>query len=74
MLLGIGVGFVAGSRAGREPYERLEGKIREVSGRPDVSRATSAAADSAETVADSAVGAVTDKVTKVADHVKAKAE
>lgn len=35
-LLGVGVGFVLGSRAGRGPYDQVESKAREIAGRPDV--------------------------------------
>jgi hypothetical protein len=35
-LFGVGIGFVLGSRSGRDPYERLDSKIRELTGRPEV--------------------------------------
>ncbi len=34
---GVAIGFLLGSRAGRKPYERLEAKVRGVSGRDDAS-------------------------------------
>ncbi len=34
LLLGAGIGFVAGSKAGNGPYRQLEAKIREVAKRP----------------------------------------
>jgi len=33
---GIGIGYLLGSRAGRDPYERLEGGVRNFAGRPEV--------------------------------------
>jgi hypothetical protein len=39
LALGAAVGFVLGSRAGRGPYRRLESKVREVWGRPEVQQA-----------------------------------
>ena len=35
-LLGVGVGFLLGSRAGRGPYQQLESRVREISQRPEV--------------------------------------
>ncbi len=35
-LLGAGIGFILGSRSGRDPYERLDSKIREITRRSDV--------------------------------------
>jgi hypothetical protein len=35
-VLGVGIGFVLGSRSGRDPYERLDSKIREITRRPEV--------------------------------------
>jgi hypothetical protein len=57
--LGMTVGFVIGSRAGRAPYERLEGAARRVIHHPKVQSALHAAAESAESVRDSALDATT---------------
>jgi hypothetical protein len=35
-LVGVGAGFVLGSRAGRKPYEQLESRVRTIANRPDV--------------------------------------
>jgi hypothetical protein len=35
-LAGAGVGFLLGSRAGNEPYQRLEAEVRKLAGRSDV--------------------------------------
>ena len=74
LLVGAGVGFVLGSRMGREPYERLEGKVREVSRRPEVKNAVSAVSDRAENVADTVRKVATDKVEDVSDRVQTKAK
>ena len=36
LLVGIAVGFVLGSKKGREPYKRLEAQVRQLAGRPEV--------------------------------------
>ena len=36
LVLGLGLGFVLGSRAGHQPYEQLEGRAKEFIGKPDV--------------------------------------
>jgi hypothetical protein len=59
VLLGIGVGIVAGSRLGRGPYEKLRGRAGAVAGRPEVHKA---------------VDAVSDKVDDVTDKMFAKGE
>jgi hypothetical protein len=38
-LVGVGVGFALGSRAGSRPYEQLEARVRKVAGRPETRRA-----------------------------------
>ncbi|MBO0692546.1 MAG: hypothetical protein J2P58_06590 [Acidimicrobiaceae bacterium] len=35
-LVGIGIGFILGSRVGRGPYEQIEGEVRKFAGRPEV--------------------------------------
>jgi hypothetical protein len=40
LLLGAGIGFVAGSKAGNGPYQQLEAKIRELTKRPSGGQAT----------------------------------
>jgi hypothetical protein len=63
--LGIGIGFVLGSRAGREPYERLEAKVKEVSGRDDVQAAAESATHAVADLRDRAVNAAAEKVEDV---------
>ena len=58
-LLGAIVGFVVGSRAGRGPYEQLEGATRQMIDHPKVQSVLHSAADSAESARDSALDATT---------------
>ncbi len=55
-LLGAGIGFILGSHAGRDPYQHLESKVREITGRPEVKgtvvQIKDAARDQAKAVAD----------------------
>jgi hypothetical protein len=64
ILLGIGVGIVAGSRLGRGPYEKLRGTARDVAGRPEVTKVVDAMSDK--------VDDVTDKVATKVDVAGAK--
>jgi hypothetical protein len=57
-LLGLGAGFLLGSRAGPGPYEQVEARIRSVGSRPEVQ-------DTMDTVK----GAVQERVEDVADRV-----
>jgi hypothetical protein len=36
LLVGIGIGFVLGSKAGDAPYKQLEAKVHDLMGRPEV--------------------------------------
>lgn len=45
LLVGVSVGFVVGSRAGKAPYQRLRNTLREVAGRPEVKQAVDAASE-----------------------------
>jgi hypothetical protein len=67
--MGVGLGFVLGSRAGREPYERLEAKVKEISSRDDVTAATEKATAVASELKDKAVSAGAEKVAEVSDKV-----
>jgi hypothetical protein len=44
-LLGLGIGFVLGARAGREKYDRLVERTQEFASRPDVQDAARTAGD-----------------------------
>ena len=51
-LVGVGVGFLLGSKAGSGPYQELEAKVRSVLDRPDVHDAVDTATETpAEQVA-----------------------
>jgi tryptophan synthase beta subunit len=65
VLVGIGIGFVVGSRAGKAPYARLTRTWREVTGRPEVKQVVDAVADKVEDLTDT-VGA---KVSSAASSV-----
>ena len=69
LFLGLAVGFVAGSKAGREPYERLETTFRQISGRPEVQQAVQAASDTVDAVTDKAAAAASDAVTAASNKV-----
>jgi hypothetical protein len=36
LIIGVGIGFVLGSKQGRKPYERLEAQVRQLAGRPEI--------------------------------------
>jgi hypothetical protein len=65
LLVGIALGFVLGSRQGREPYERLESKVRQLAARPEVRQAVGTVSDQASDLVDSAAGAISDKITDI---------
>jgi hypothetical protein len=66
LLVGVVIGFVLGSRQGREPYERLEAQLRQLAGRPEIKDAVAAVSDKATDLTDSASGAVIKKMTGAA--------
>ncbi len=72
LLLGVGIGFILGSRAGREPYERVQTKLRQVSRRPEVKDAVDQISGQAEDVAETVLSVANDKVDDVSDKVQAK--
>ncbi|MFE9423483.1 hypothetical protein ACFYNO_11030 [Kitasatospora sp. NPDC006697] len=61
-ITGAAVGYVLGTRAGRQRYEQLAATARRVAEHPKVQEATQKAKDSAGHAAGKAVDAVTDKV------------
>jgi hypothetical protein len=67
--LGVAIGFVLGSRAGREPYERLESKLKGVSNRDDVSAALQRTATAASDVKEKAVSVAAEKVEEASKTV-----
>lgn len=65
-----GAGYVLGAKAGRERYNQIEAKFREIAGMPAVKSATTTVVETASSVADTAKSAVNDKVEAVADKAK----
>lgn len=61
-LAGLALGYVIGTRAGRERYEQLKKSVREFSQNPAVRNAAESAAQSSREVAGKAFHAVSDKV------------
>lgn len=68
LLTGMGAGFVAGSWAGRAPYEHLEGLVRSVMKQPKVQATLHAAADSAATARDATLDAASRSATDYFDE------
>lgn len=71
-VLGLGIGFVVGSRAGRAPYEQLERAARNVAEDPTVREKAADARDAAGKVAQGATEAARTKGPEVAAGVKGK--
>ncbi|MEU9985053.1 YtxH domain-containing protein [Streptomyces sp. NPDC050856] len=61
-LAGLALGYVIGTRAGRERYEQLRKSAREISHNPAVRNAAESAAQTGREVAGKAFHAVSDKV------------
>lgn len=70
LLLGLGVGFVLGSRAGREPYERLRTTVNDLTERREFKRL----ADSTTDLANSVAQDVSDKVSEATDRASDKVD
>ncbi|MFJ1701982.1 hypothetical protein OG871_13025 [Kitasatospora sp. NBC_00374] len=62
LIVGVGVGYVLGARAGRQRYEQLAGAARQFSQNPKVQDAAGKAKQQAGAVAGRAAGAVADRV------------
>ncbi|MGW6456055.1 YtxH domain-containing protein [Streptomyces sp. NPDC055078] len=61
-VVGLALGYVIGTRAGRERYEQLKKSVREFSQNPAVRNAAESAAHNGRQVAGKAFHAVSDKV------------
>jgi hypothetical protein len=70
VLLGIGaaLGFVLGSRAGRGPYERIEAKVRNLTGRSSLQDAVSSTKEAVQSASDAATTTIGQKVDDAAQH------
>ncbi|MFF2625849.1 hypothetical protein ACFVUN_08760 [Kitasatospora griseola] len=62
LIVGVGIGYVLGARAGRERYDQLAGAARQLRENPRVQGAAGKAKQQAGAVAGKAAGAVADKV------------
>lgn len=76
LLVGFGAGYVLGAKAGKERYNQIEAKVRELMGQPavqdftsNVSSTASAAADKAKATVNDTVEAASDKVSAAGDKV-----
>ncbi|MEU5974134.1 YtxH domain-containing protein [Streptomyces sp. NPDC047315] len=61
-VVGLAIGYVIGTRAGRERYEQMKKSVREFSQNPAVRNAAEAAAHNGRQVAGRAFHVVSDKV------------
>lgn len=68
LLLGIAIGYVAGSAAGRERYEQIRSATRRVKANPQVQAGAAKAAEAAK----DAAPVVRDKAADAASSVSAK--
>ena len=59
-LMGVGVGFVLGSRAGRGPYERLETNVKKIAGQADVQDAAHQVHDVVQEKVNQTAGKISD--------------
>jgi hypothetical protein len=72
LLLGIAVGFVLGSKAGRGPYMQIEGKVRDVRARPEVQKAIKTVTGRAKEQAADMASTLHDQTSDVAGKIGAK--
>lgn len=66
-----GAGYVLGTRAGRQRYDQIVGKFREVAGMPAVQNATATVQETAAPLVDKAKETVTEKVSTIAHKAPA---
>ena len=69
LAVGFGAGYVLGAKAGKERYRQIEGKVRDLMGRPAVQDLTSSVGSTAAAAADRAKTTVNDTVEAVGDKV-----
>ena len=62
LLIGVGIGYVLGTRAGRERYEQIRGRAKDLAANHTVRSATTKAQETVTTQASAAAAAVADKV------------
>lgn len=69
LAVGFAGGYVLGTRAGKERYAQIQGKVRVLLGQPAVQDFTSSVSSTASAAADKAKATVNDKVEAVGDKV-----
>jgi hypothetical protein len=62
LLAGVGIGYVLGTRAGRERYEQIRSSVKRLASNPTVQSAAGKAQDTVTTQAGAAASAVAGKV------------
>jgi hypothetical protein len=67
-----GAGYVLGAKAGKERYQQIESKFREIAGMPAVQNATSTVKENAAPLLDSAKDTVSDKVSSATGKASGK--
>lgn len=72
LLIGIGIGYVLGSRAGRERFEQIRSGTRKVATNPQVQAAASKAQETVAAQAPVVAEAVKDKASAAASAVADK--
>ena len=70
VLFGFGVGYVLGSKAGRERYEELKAAWDQFTGNPSVQRIVSRGKDMVETGAEQGIRAVENAGEEVKDRLR----
>lgn len=74
LLVGVGIGFIAGSWAGRRPYETIEATLKGVVKDPDVQKTLSSATESAAAARDAAHDAAVDVIEDASTRIANGAE
>jgi len=74
LLIAAGAGYVLGSKAGKERYDQIEAKFRELAGMPAVQSATESFKDTAQTVKSSASSVADNAVSSVNNTVESAAD
>lgn len=70
LLIGLGVGYVLGTKAGRERYEELKASWDQFTGNPSVQRLVSKGRDIVETGTEQGIRAVETAGEEVKDRLK----
>jgi hypothetical protein len=61
-LIGVGIGFLLGSKTGTGPYQELEARVRSIASRPDIR-------DTVETTKEVTKEQAAEAVAKVSEHL-----